>query len=611
MKKGFLSVGISLLFAMMLASQTSVAGSQEGYSHVRVVRLSFVEGTVLVKRPGSSAWAKASVNTPIQQGFSVSTSTGSFAEVQFENGSTARLGQLSQLDFNELALNAKGAKINQMALAQGYATFHLTPQHGDIYTVKAADTTLTPHGKTEFRTDFTQGQLRVEVFDGSVEATSPTQSAKITKGKILETKTAPQEVAFNVSHGIQKDSWDNWVHERDQQADLALNEGAVGIRSNVYGWSDLDSYGEWAYFPGFGYGWSPFVPAGWAPFSAGQWSWYSGFGYTWISAEPWGWLPFHYGFWNYAPGFGYFWSPPTSFNAWNPGIVSWYAGPGYVGWAARNASGAPACSASAGCVTAVKTTAFENGVPVNSTSRVAVNSGQLSRVATPPVAALTAARLSGVPVGRGVVYPGMPGGMTPQQYAAATHARTTASHATPSAAVQAPMAHARRPAASPSAFTAAGRVATPAPNIVLMGQSRQASARNAAAHESFLGRTFGGHSAEPLRPQLGNTLGGQYRVAPNASRVPSALENSRMRQGAMRGVQPRFGASPMGRNNPVFLNRRNSPGFSGAAPRMGNRGIQMERGRMSAPPPSASPATHSAPMTSAPRAATAAPTAHR
>ncbi|HEX5482138.1 MAG TPA: FecR family protein, partial [Terriglobia bacterium] len=600
MKKVFLSAGIGLLFAMMLALPASVAGKEEGYSHVRVVRLSFVEGAVLVKRPGSSTWAKAAVNTPIQQGFSVSTSTGSFAEVQFENGSTARLGQLSQLDFNELALDPKGAKINQMALAQGYATFHLNPKHGDLYTVKAADTTLTPHGKTEFRTDLTQGELRVEVFDGSVQAASPTKSAKVTKGKILETNTAPQETAFNISHDIKKDAWDNWVHERDQQAELALNEGAVGIRSNVYGWSDLDTYGEWAYFPGFGYGWSPFVPAGWAPFSAGQWSWYSGLGYTWISSEPWGWLPFHYGFWNYAPGFGYFWMPPSHFNAWNPGIVSWYSGPGYVGWAARNASGAPVCRSSIGCVTAVKTTAFQNGVPVNSTSRVAVNSNQLSRVATPPVSALAGARLSGTPAAHGVVYPGMPGGMTPQQYSAATHARITASHAVPSAAVQAPVAHARR-AANPRAFTAAARAATPAPNIVLMGQSRQAGARNASAHESFLGRTFGSHGAEALRPQLGNTLGGQYRVGPNASRMPSALENQAMRQGAVRGVQPRFGASPTGRSsNPVFLNRRNSPGFSGAAPRMGNRGIQMQRGRTSAPPPNAAGSVRSAPRMSAP-----------
>lgn len=605
MKKGFLAMGVSFLFtAIVLALAASLAAQPEGYSHVRVVRLSFVDGTVLVKRPGSTDWAKASVNTPIQQGFSVSTSTGSFAEVQFENGSTARLGQLSQLDFTELALNPKGAKINQMALHQGYATFHFTPQHGDVYTVKAAETTLAPHGKAEFRADLTQGQLRVEVFDGSVQATSPTQSAKITKGKVLETNTAPQE-AFNVSHGIQKDSWDNWVHERDQQAELALNEGAVGIRSNVYGWSDLDAYGEWAFFPGFGYGWSPFVPAGWAPFSAGQWSWYSGFGYTWISAEPWGWLPFHYGFWNYAPGFGYFWMPPTSFGAWNPGIVSWYSGPGYVGWAARNASGSPAC-ATAGCITTVKTTAFENGVPVNSTSRVVVNNNQLSRVATPPVAAMNAARLSGVPVGRGVIYPGMPGGLTPQQYQAATHAPAAAQLSTP-------VAHARV-TSRPSAFVAAGHaLSAPAPKMVLMGETAAQETRmqNASAHESFMGRAFGSHSGQPIRPQLGNTLGGHYAVSPNASRMPSALENPAMRRGAVQGVQPRFGAASMGHTNPVFLNRRSTPGFSGAAPRMGNHGVQMERGRMSAPSSMSPAGSHSAPM-SAPRpAAATAAGAHR
>jgi hypothetical protein len=70
--------------------------AQGGLSHVRVVRLSYVSGTVAIKRPGSAEWAKAIVNTPIQEGFTVSTSTDSFAEVEFENGSTARLGNFQK-----------------------------------------------------------------------------------------------------------------------------------------------------------------------------------------------------------------------------------------------------------------------------------------------------------------------------------------------------------------------------------------------------------------------------------------------------------------------------------------------------------------------------------
>ena len=84
---------------------------------------------------------------------------------------------------------------------------------------------------------------------------------------------------------------------------MALNDQAVAAQGPRYGWSDLDTYGEWAMFPGFGYGWMPFAPMGWAPYSMGMWNWYPGMGYTWISGEPWGWLPYHYGSWNFSSDF--------------------------------------------------------------------------------------------------------------------------------------------------------------------------------------------------------------------------------------------------------------------------------------------------------------------
>ena len=72
--------------ALSKTGGTKDAPPTAGLSHVRVVRLSFVEGTVTVRRPGSEEWASASVNTPIEEGFSIATGKKSFAEVQFENG---------------------------------------------------------------------------------------------------------------------------------------------------------------------------------------------------------------------------------------------------------------------------------------------------------------------------------------------------------------------------------------------------------------------------------------------------------------------------------------------------------------------------------------------
>src|SRR2546427_12487289 len=114
---------IGVVVSLTLAA---AAWGQQEASHARVVRLSFVEGTVTLQRPDVSEWSTAPVNPPIQEGFKISTAAGSFAEVEFENGSTARLGEQSLLEFTQLALSPAGDKVNRLALDQGYATFNFT-----------------------------------------------------------------------------------------------------------------------------------------------------------------------------------------------------------------------------------------------------------------------------------------------------------------------------------------------------------------------------------------------------------------------------------------------------------------------------------------------------
>lgn len=564
----FRLISLMLASALVCLQLTAIAKDKDngaGYSHVRVVRLSFVDGTVLVRRPGSMEWAKAAVNTPIEQGFSLATNDNSYAEVEFENGSTARLGQLSQIDFTELALSPRGAKINRMTFDHGYATFHVTAGHGDDYSVQAGTTTLTPSSKAEFRTDFSNGTLRVEVFDGSVDAANsaqPGKMAKVTKDKAL-TISPQTEDAFNITHGLTKDSWDQWVHQRDEQTELAFNDSSVAPNSSMYGWSDLDTYGEWGFFPGYGYGWSPFVAAGWSPFSMGAWSFYPSMGYTWISSEPWGWLPFHYGAWNYLPNFGYFWTP-GSFSAFSPATVAWFTGPGYVGWAPMGAGGVAVCAAAKSCVTAVKPATLQNGAPVNSTTRLTVAANQLTRIEGPRLAPNPMAMLPGRALAeRGVIPAGAAAALHPESPATARVAR-------------------------------AGFATATAPRIVIMGQTAAQSERMDAlsAHHSFFS-----HSAErPLTAHMGTTLGGSFVV-----------------RGSFRNAEMMNRPAEFGREGPVFLSHRSTTGFAGPRYQMTRSGaVRMQGGGMRASSPSYSgprggmesaPSVHmSAPAMSAGRA---------
>jgi hypothetical protein len=354
------------------------------------------------------------------------------------------------LSFEQLAIDASGNKLNQLAFLQGYGTFHLWPEHHDAYNVKVGQATLTPNGKSEFRADLEAGRVRVEVFSGSVDLATSERTAKLGKGKVEEFDPGSTQLALNQKEGIVKDSWDKWTAGRDMQTQLSMNDQAVSSPGQLYGWGDLDAYGEWGFFPGFGYGWSPYVATGWSPYTMGMWNFYPSMGYTWIASEPWGWLPYHYGSWGFTPGFGWFWMP-GSFNNFSPAMVNWYSGPGWIGWAPLGG---------VGVVNTIPTNVVQNGLLVTpgAVNRVPVNQATL---------------LKSVPFqpGAGALLGGVPLGSNPQTVFTSATPRTLANH-------------------------------TAAPASLLMGGN--------ALQEQTLRAMGSAH--EPLRARMGTTLGGQYTI---------------------------------------------------------------------------------------------------
>jgi len=391
---GISTTGFCALLAVM-----AVWG--QSYSHTRAVRLSFVEGDVTVQRPDVQAWAEAPVNTPLQQGFKVSTGENSFAEVQFENGGTIRLGERALIDLTALESTPSGGKINQVELRQGYATFHLLPSRlGESLQVGTPYGTLTAQGEAQFRVDLEQGLERVEVFSGTVEVQSNLGALTIEKDSVLVMQPGATEPTV-VSQGITQDDWDEWVENRESQGEMpATGPSPNGYTDDAaeapYGWNDLQQYGAWSDVPGEGYGWTPNVVAyGWAPYSAGQWCWYSGWGYTWIGAEPWGWLPYHYGGWDFIPGRGWVWFPGT-LRRWSPSQVTWFQGQNWVGWIPRphRKDGATACGNNCGGG-AVNTSTFRHGGLLTSNLMLRVNPATGTMVKEPGITPAMAALLPG------------------------------------------------------------------------------------------------------------------------------------------------------------------------------------------------------------------------
>jgi hypothetical protein len=477
--------------------------SQQAVSHVRVVRLSYVNGTVALKRSSAEDWTNVSVNTPLQEGYQLATSANSYAEVEFENGSTARLGELSKMDFTQLALDADGNRLNVVTFEQGYATFHFISERHDLDSLKIPDATLTPTGKAEFRTDFRDGRVRVEVFSGSIQVNAPPRSVNLGKDKVLEYTAGAASESLNVHQGISLDAWDRWAEARDKQQALVSN-GQVSAAEGVhYGLSDLDAYGQWGSLPGYGNVWAPYASAGWTPYSIGNWYSDPGFGWTWISGEPWGWLPYHCGLWDYDASFGWFWMPgmmPSIMGCgmWQPALVTWYSGPGWIGWApqgvhpAQPGHGRPGQNVPGHIgparvqpgnalrfVTAVSDKMFRSGQTITL---------QNTRILSPAAGTVIERPPSQPPV--------------------------TAANSTP---FRAPApdggGHTSISPSTPGPVIALHGAA--APPTILMGGNAADEQALLAAHSSAWGRAFGKGSSQPIRSQMGSTLGGHYWVGGN------------------------------------------------------------------------------------------------
>jgi len=314
---------VFLLFVLLLALPVWLAS----YSHVRIVRLSLVEGEVYVARPGEAEWTPGVVNLPLVHDALLETANGA-AEVEFESGAFARLATDARLHLAELGLLDTGGRVTLLSLERGTATFYAKLRDDDSFVVQTPYFQVSVAKRAKFRIDVFAEGGRVRVFTGEVNVESSTGTLTVSKDRMFEWHAASGQ--YLLARNPDDDAWDEWNNDRDNVVHAAA---AKAIPAHLtYGLYDLARYGSWQYHPGIGLVWRPSrVAAGWVPFMDGRWLWYTGFGWTWISFEPWGWLPYHYGSWYFDPLRGWVWVPDF-FDYWSPARCFWVQRPGWVGW---------------------------------------------------------------------------------------------------------------------------------------------------------------------------------------------------------------------------------------------------------------------------------------
>jgi hypothetical protein len=308
------AASLTLFSLLFVAASPSFADS----SHVRIIRLSLVQGSVRFARdvkgdPMASenvVWENAELNLPIRQGYVLATDNGSRAEIEFENGSMAFLSNGSVLEFYDLSLE-DGAKTTRLILRQGTASFFVNPANGDYFSVTGGDFSVEADGRSSFRLDnFDDGSV-VNVMKGHVSVLRKNQTTALVKGQSLSMR-ASDSSSVSIGSLTENDDFDRWVAGRTEMVQAATIAAQPYVNSSGYssGLASLYTYGGWYPCAGYGNCWQPYgAGAGWSPFASGFWFSDASIGTSFIGDQPWGWLPYHYGGWIFDPSLGWMWSP--------------------------------------------------------------------------------------------------------------------------------------------------------------------------------------------------------------------------------------------------------------------------------------------------------------
>ena len=282
---------------------------------VRIVRLSQVTGEVQLDRQTGNGFEGAFVNLPIVQGSKLRTGEG-VAEVEFEDNSSLRLTPHSMVEFPVLSANASGVHSSTIHVAGGAVYVSLTKSKDNIVHVTFGKETLALSPASHIELALNEKQPRLDVLDGTVEATNGATTTEIGKKKGMLFDPAGTAAPTLVSKN-EKGPYADWDK---QQVDYHNHFAPTGSSRYAgtpysYGLADMNYYGGFSSMGGCGMMWQPYLAgAGWSPFSNGAWAWYPGAGYSWVSPYPWGWTAFHSGMWNYCPGAGWGWQPNSSWN---------------------------------------------------------------------------------------------------------------------------------------------------------------------------------------------------------------------------------------------------------------------------------------------------------
>jgi hypothetical protein len=317
-----------LALAVLAAAPARAQEQEEEKTDTGVARISLIRGEVFMTRGDSGDQVAAKINIPLVRGDKVFTGEKAQAEIQLDHSNIIRLApgaeiRIADLTRSQIQLQVAKGLVNYTVLKTNEAQIELDTPNMAVRPVKDGSYRIQVTSPTE---------TLLIVRKGDADVTTPEGTTKVDEGRIIMVRGSDKP-EYQLAKAPDRDDWDKWNNDRDKEIQ---NAKSYKYANHYYtGAQDLDRNGRWEYIQEYGdYAWTPYVSAGWAPYSAGYWGWAPYWGWTWTSYEPWGWAPYHYGRW-FCHGSSWYWWPGGHsygyYPTWGPGWVSWI-GFGYGGF---------------------------------------------------------------------------------------------------------------------------------------------------------------------------------------------------------------------------------------------------------------------------------------
>lgn len=317
-----LALALCLFLPLSLRAQNGQNPPPQNPVSQPTLRLSDVHGSVQVYRGDLLAFPQAYINMPIVEGMRIVTGNSGRAEIQFTDGSVARLAPNSSLLVSSLGGANDGILTARLRALTGLTYYEFNTQ-GNQYSLAIGQESVIPSGNAVIRVDMDNLPYQLADMQGGLQLLNGNNFiVSLQSGQTVNFNPSDPEM-YQLSDSVPPNSWDQWNANRDADLAQLASASSQSESSDNSAWNELNAYGDWYSVPGYGEGWAPSgVSSSWDPYGYGWWGYYPSWGYTWISGYPWGWWPYHCGYWNWFTGPGWMWFPGNC--GWGGFGGAWY-----------------------------------------------------------------------------------------------------------------------------------------------------------------------------------------------------------------------------------------------------------------------------------------------